>query len=68
MDRTAENRQRSRHTPLVLPLLDLEVLSTDVDGVGSLMEGVCNHTYVYVVVYGWQSPLRRLAFWWATWR
>ena len=44
MDRTAENRQRSCRTPLVLPLLDLEVLSTDVDGVGSLMERVCNHT------------------------
>jgi hypothetical protein len=42
MDNNAEGRQRARRTPLVLPLLgeDLEVLRTDVDGVGSLMEGM----------------------------
>ena len=44
MDSNSETRQRSRRTPFALPLLDLEVLSTDVDGVGSLMERVCNHT------------------------
>ena len=39
MDRT-EARQRPRRTPVDLPLLDLEVVSTDVSVVGSLMEGM----------------------------
>jgi hypothetical protein len=41
MDNNAEGCQRVRRTPLLPPLLgeDLEVLRTDVDGVGSLMEG-----------------------------
>jgi hypothetical protein len=42
MDNNAEGRQRAHRTPLVFPLLgeDLEVLRTDVDGVGSLIEGM----------------------------
>ena len=40
MDSNAEGRQRARRTPCAFPLLDLEVLSTDVDSVGSLMEGM----------------------------
>ena len=40
MDNIAEGRQRPRRTPFVLPLLDLEVISTDVSVVGSLMEGM----------------------------
>ena len=42
MDNNSEGRQRAHRTPLVLPLLgeNLEVLRTDVDGVGSLMEGM----------------------------
>ena len=37
---TTGNRQRSRCTPLVLPSPDLEVTSADVDGVGSMMDGL----------------------------
>ena len=40
VDSNAEGRQRARRTPCAFPLLDLEVLSTDVDGVGSLMDGM----------------------------
>ena len=41
MDKNAEGRQgRVRRTPVVLPLLDLDVHSTDVDDVGSLMDGM----------------------------
>ena len=40
MDNRAEGRQRPRCTPVDLPLLDLEVVSTDVSCVGSLMEGM----------------------------
>ena len=40
MDVNAENRQRSRRTPLVLQPVDVEVVSADVDGVESLMEGM----------------------------
>ena len=40
MDVNAENRQRSRRTPLVIQPLDVEVLSADVDGVESLMDGM----------------------------
>ena len=41
MEKNAEGRQRrDRRTPVVLPLLDLDVLSADVDGVGSLMDGM----------------------------
>ena len=40
MENNAEGRQRARRTPFFLPLLDLDVLSTNVDGVGSLMDGM----------------------------
>jgi hypothetical protein len=40
MDVNAENCQRSRRTPLVIQPLDVEVVSADVDGVKSLMEGM----------------------------
>ena len=41
MEKNAEGRQRrDRRIPVVLPLLDLDVLSADVDGVGSLMDGM----------------------------
>ena len=40
MEHNAEVRQRSRRTPVNLPLLDFEVLSADVDSVGSMMEGM----------------------------
>jgi len=40
MDKRAEGRQRPRRTPVDLPLLDLEVASTGVSCVGSLMEGM----------------------------
>jgi len=40
MDNNAEGRQRARGTPCAHPLLDLDVLGTDVDGVGSLMDGM----------------------------
>jgi hypothetical protein len=42
MDVNAENRQRSCRTPLVIQPLGVEVLSADVDGVGSLMDGMTN--------------------------
>jgi hypothetical protein len=40
MDVNAENCQRSRRTPLVIQPLNVEVVSADVDGVESLMEGM----------------------------
>ena len=40
MEQNAEVNQRSRRTPVNLPLLDFEVLSADVDAVGSMMEGM----------------------------
>ena len=42
MDFNADNCQRSRCTPLVIQTLGVEVLSADVDGVGSLMDGMTN--------------------------
>ena len=40
MENRDEVRQRPRRTQVDLPLLDLEVVSTDVSCVGSLMEGM----------------------------
>ncbi len=40
MDVNAENCQRSCRTPLVIQPLNVEVVSADVDGVESLMEGM----------------------------
>ena len=40
MDGLTGDRQRSRRTPLVIPPIDLEVHSADVDNVKSLMDGL----------------------------
>ena len=40
MDVNAENCQRSCRTPFVIQPIDVEVVSADVDGVKSLIEGM----------------------------